>query len=349
MPDPLYNPRLIVLAGQSNAIGVAEGAELQEDLIEPIAGAKILYGEGIGTDWSQTSWQTLEYNKNNEGVDGKLTPGYHGHFSIELRLMKSLVAAYGEFNLLKVGKGGTSLNQDANDDWSPLSTGEYFDISNGYETYGVNSLGGFAPACYIWIQGENDVYPPEYGQKYRQHLTEFIALKRARFGYEVPFIICRLGNLQTQYTTDFKYLHDVVRGAQEYVAANVPNCYLVSMDGLETQDGVHYNAASMNIAALRVLDAVKLILDTHEVQPPAVTKKVVSPKILIAKQVVSFAEIGINNRNTAIIKKITPTGIENYIPNSATNQINGTEVNATYLIIPTDEVELSEDDFKIGS
>jgi len=330
MAVPVFDPRLFAMEGQSNNIGVGPIEDIQPDLVADIPGAKIFYGRG--TNFSSYTWQQLKLNVNNEGTDGKTSPGYRGHFGCEMRIMKLLQSTFGgEFKLLKVGEGGTCLHQDSvKRDWSPLSRNEFFDISESYENAGIAALPeGLPPAFCLWIQGEDDIYPEAYGLSYVDNLTERIALKRQQFGWaEMPFVIVRLGNMQTSFTTEYKNLHDVVRGAQEYVASHVPKCYLVDFDDLPTSDGTHYTADAYDIGARRIFEVIKRFIPIQR------------RKMIHSFSAVSFAEAGITPENTSRVTRIGNPNIS-FKPERQINGINSFEAGRFYEAVMSEQPDLS--------
>lgn len=87
-----------------------------------------------------------------------------------------------------------------------------------------------------------------------------MAAKRTAYGYDIPFIIVRLGDGQSGGSYPYK---STVRAAQEWVCANVEGCYLVSADGLNTTDGSHYDAAGYDTLANRIFDVIEIIQDAE--------------------------------------------------------------------------------------
>ena len=247
--NPSSNYGFIALEGQSNAYGVAPIAELPGDLN--------IVSRGNIFNLSTNNWELIQPNVNNGGMVGYVASSA---FGIEMRLLKLAVAFYGIPQYLhKYTYFGTYLAQvtGGNPDWSASSTSELFDLSNINFALSKTKLPGIVPLkCLVWIQGENDT--DSSASNYQTNLQNFIAAKRTVYGLPVlPFIIVRLGNLQTGLPSTG---YNLVRSAQNTVALQVNN-YLVDADGLATNssDNIHYTSASYDTLANRVFNIIKTL------------------------------------------------------------------------------------------
>jgi hypothetical protein len=243
---------LWILRGQSNAYGVAPYMQAASDLVAPVTDNKI---------WNidAQAWQVMQLNVNNGGMPGHVASSAYG---VEMRLMKSLQDFYNTPQYLhKYTYYGTYLAQvsGGNPDWSPSSTGENFDLSHVDWAASKNSLPYQSNVkAYIWIQGENDGV--DQYSSYQTNLINFISAERAYYGLpNLPFIILRLGDEQTGINSTGLA---AVRAAQQYVATNISNCFLVSADGVPTNssDHIHYDPpGSYDTIAQRIYNVLKAL------------------------------------------------------------------------------------------
>lgn len=239
---PFFNPDLIEIMGQSNAAGAA--IVLPGDLIGPIEGC-IIYNPTWG-------WQQMVPNTNTRGTTGLSGTGAvdstGAQYGIECRVMKMLYTLKGRTQyLIKYAVSNTPLAIDATHlDWSTTNK-ELYDRSNAHSANARQSLGDpRPPRVIIWIQGENDADNATFVAAYEANLTAYIAAKRTFYGYQIPFVIVRLGADQT--TIGFLSQGQT---AQNNVVASVAECYIVSTDSLTTYDGTHWDDASTETLAQR--------------------------------------------------------------------------------------------------
>lgn len=108
----------------------------------------------------------------------------------------------------------------------------------------------------LWHQGESDCETDELLYSYKEKLKNLAAsLRRDLECPEVPFIV---GELSDNITWD------IVKRVPEFnlrlheAAAEIPNCAVVSSDGLELKpDGIHFNAVSLREFGKRYFEKYK--------------------------------------------------------------------------------------------
>lgn len=252
-PPILFNPNLILIAGQSNTGSVLAG-DAPSDLVGDIPGANIY-------NFHVPAWE--QYNLAN---NGRCFPGQaaNGLYGVEARLMKLLQEHYLEDQYcIKFGLGGTGLYETGIDeDWSELSTGELFDdLVAHYLAAKAAIPGGDTryPRAFIWIQGETDAGNATKTAAYETNLRNVIAAFRTDMSAAgMHFIIVRLGDLQTAIDPTRKA---TVRAAQATVAAETNN-HLVDADGLEVYPDVdiHYDSPATDTLAERIKDVIVTIV-----------------------------------------------------------------------------------------
>ncbi|HYE16935.1 MAG TPA: sialate O-acetylesterase [Tepidisphaeraceae bacterium] len=152
--------------------------------------------------------------------------------------------------LIKYSRGGTSLAVD----WKPGSGSDHnafkATVTNGLaalaaggNTYRINGM--------LWLQGESDA--GANATNYGTNLTSFIADMRASYGANMPFVIGGTGYGGTNYP--------VVNGAQEQVAATVPNvAYFSNYDLLGPDHNMlHFDAAGEQVIGQRFATAIQAV------------------------------------------------------------------------------------------
>jgi len=211
--------KVFLLGGQSNMVGnYTLTSELPAVLQDPQADV-LFYDGGLKT----------------------LRPGSGQEFGPEVTFGRSIADAFPSetFCLIKYAVNGSSLLSN----WNPAT-------GNSYASFNARVVNGLAAltaaghtyeiAGMLWTQGEAETGGTTT-QVYQAALDEFIADVRTRYGPSLPFFVSRLSNGQTGLPSGGL---STIRAAQEYVAANDPNTYLVDTDGFSIYtDNVHFVAA----------------------------------------------------------------------------------------------------------
>jgi hypothetical protein len=141
---------------------------------------------------------------------------------------------YETYCLIKHAQGGTNIQND----WDPV-TGNTYRKFRTVVSYGLDALTKaghtYEIVGMLWTQGERDALNGRTTAQYEADLNEFIADIRSRYGADLPFFISRLSVQQT--ARDISQ----IRPAQENVAANDPNAYLIDTDSFELRsDDLHF-------------------------------------------------------------------------------------------------------------
>jgi hypothetical protein len=146
-----------------------------------------------------------------------------------------------EIHLIKVAKGGTAI-----DWWLPDPKGKENGHTNLVKNL-KNSLekigGGYEIMGMLWMQGESDAKTQADAEAYQKKLEQFIALMRKEAGKpELPFVI---GRLSTRVLESPKFkmpFVKIIQSAQEAVAKNDKNAYVINTDDLSQRDDlVHFD------------------------------------------------------------------------------------------------------------
>lgn len=235
-PVQTYDSLLVFLGGQSNAQGVGAGPPASP-YNSPITNANI---------WTGSTFDTLEYNVNNEGAGGS------GKYGCELSLGYKLVELFGhEIYMDKFAVSNRGLSQNPLlEDFHPYSY-ELFtplkeELKAAYD-YLVNTLSKNPLVIGLWIQGESDVASQTLADKWYSSFLVFRKDLNEYIGTSMEWYINRLGSPQRN-----AYAHieggvpwDTVRQAQIDLIANFDDIHLINLDDKTLNpDGVHWDGTS---------------------------------------------------------------------------------------------------------
>lgn len=227
-----------IVSGQSNMDGRASARQLVDTnsvLASVQTNAFIYYANPINRDPLAPSYIT-DWEPIAPGFS--VPPGYKAKlpsesFGPELSFAHTLGRQGRIIALIKVTQGGTSLHAD----WKPGSGYMYRCLTNAVPLAVAKledaGLTGTIKGM-IWHQGESDVSLG--GGVYRTNLAAFITA--VRNDLKLPTLPFAVGEIATNKAPSF-------RQAQQAVAAEVPNTYFVSADGLKTVEGTHFTTESV--------------------------------------------------------------------------------------------------------
>lgn len=237
---------VILLGGQSNADGRADPAGLPVDL--------------------QTAQTDVDLYEGGSIVD--LQP-LGGQFGPEITLGRHLAdnltnGTTERVAIIKYGSSGTSLAVDwvPGGDATTTGDGSHYVSFQNRVTSGMAALAAAYPGAVVeiegmlWVQGERDAKAGlSYEDLYEANLTNFIADVRATYGSDLPFVISRLSDGQTNISPEPLA---TVRAAQTAVASADPFAPLIDTDGFGLNgDNLHFSAAGQqdlgNAAAATLL------------------------------------------------------------------------------------------------
>jgi hypothetical protein len=223
----------IILAGQSNALGFGNTGPAP---YTPTAQVQIwadTNADGIGDAW----------NYMNPGVNTG-TAANPGAWGPEVSLANEWLAdnATGYLWIVKSTKGSTALAQEAGLDWSHLSSGEMFDLTEAAVDAARANLNGsaFAFAQYdalMWMQGEDDALDALQAAAYQTNLHDFAAA--ARLDWNVGEVI--VGRITD--SASLPYGFDVRVGQWSEDQADAAMVSFKTIGFTMQADGVHYAAA----------------------------------------------------------------------------------------------------------
>ncbi|NUN12908.1 MAG: lamin tail domain-containing protein [Myxococcales bacterium] len=216
--------KVFLLAGQSNADGYGFISQLPQDLATPQLDVQMFWhSNGVLTPLGPASTAA-------------------GRFGPEIQMGRDLQDGSPKETtlIIKYAVGGTNLYSQ----WYPgqfpgdPATGPLYKVflqtitnakaaiqNNG----GVVQLEGMA-----WMQGESDGFGLDVANAYETNLTLFI--ERVRQDISAPTLPFVIGEIYAP-TVPYRL---IIRAAQETVAQNLPNTYIVDTDDLSLTDSIHY-------------------------------------------------------------------------------------------------------------
>ena len=222
---------VLILIGQSNAVGVAALSGAPSQYQSTIANTQI---------WNGSSFVNLVAGTTNHGADSS-------SFGPELSLCTQFVsrASTSRVYLIKHAVTNTSLNVD----WLPTSGTQYTNMITKINA-AIAALVGvrFYIAGFVWVQGENDALSASAtpSNNYQTNLNNLISGLRSSYGSyglngnkNIPFVLAQLGYLDR----NLYYYQDNVRNAQNAVQAAGTNVCIAQADDLtHNSDIIHYDA-----------------------------------------------------------------------------------------------------------
>ena len=229
-------PVLVVVAGQSNALGYTLGVDdLPPHLRKPVARVQI---------WDPAR---LTFTPLQAGVNTG-SPNNPGNWGLETQFSYRWSQDHpcGDLYVVKYARGETGLAADPTDrDWSPSSQGEAWDkaTSEVAAAKAVLKGKGLTPRvdAVFWMQGETDAQDDTKAAAYRQNFTDLVMRIRQRWGDGTTKVyVGQIGRPPGSRGWE------KVREAQAAAATSIPHVGLVDTDPFPRQptDGVHFTGSA---------------------------------------------------------------------------------------------------------
>lgn len=245
----VYDPTpLFIMAGESNAGGYALNDPLTAHEAAPRSSAKILNN-------SSYQFQTLDIGTNNLINHYFLTDNAtHGIENGLANCADSGLLGNTPMYLVKAGLGSSRIRHWTNPD-------TLYNIYQGYTLFkqkvdtaitqmtAINN--GTTPQLYlIWTQGINDaIYEIQDAQSWKDSTKSLFAQMRTRYG-NMPIFIMYLPTTDARFTTFNTKITEI--------AAEVSECYAISVTDAPMRDSYHWNYAGWKIIASRIAAAYNL-------------------------------------------------------------------------------------------
>ena len=237
--DPV---RIFLYAGQSNAEGVLTGENNDLFPSSPFD-ANILYAWNLkgGAVVLNSRWETLK-----KVPMGSRQITHAGEITVGRALYG---AGLEDMGIIKVTKGGTSLNRD----WDPRSGNGMYARMRDYVQKKLRELEEegipYKLEGIFWHQGEGDT-SPSFASQYENNLQEFIEFLRNDFDPNLQVYLASIYNPSRNASDVAK-----IRDAQQKAVSNNRGVYFVDLDkvyynssgGINSdhvgRDGIHYKSA----------------------------------------------------------------------------------------------------------
>lgn len=283
-PPPPTRIHVVLVAGQSNAEGVASGAELPTEpvnLRNPQDNIPFYYHSLPNMFLNDKNRPDVAAAADAVGTLTSLRPGSSGiqspgkgvgpEITLGAQLAPVIEKQPGErLAIIKFAKGATALVPwwTAGGDDTAQGDGECYRIFQRVVKDGLAALRATYPnadvriAAMIWVQGESDSLNQRQAEAYGDNLSRLIGDVRKTFGDGIPFVLSRLSDQQLKYAAPDSPTHAgflAVRRCQEQAAASVPATYMLDTDGPRFNvcaDRIHFSAAGQQ--ALGAAFAAKL-------------------------------------------------------------------------------------------
>ncbi len=252
---------VLILAGQSNAVGFAANAEeLSVELRAPQMNTRLWYEIGSLESVEQPdlriasgdAFVPLRFQSDpKRATFGTVIHGFGPELTLGRTVARDLDNPVA---IVKFALNATSLAQH----WRPEDENSLYAqmtkrVSRAMATL---AIGGGTPHLegFFWVQGESDAANAEHAAAYEENLTRLVrAIRREYFAPELPFIVARLSrNLANATTKSFPFVGEV-RDAQTAVAETMTGVVLVDTDDLAlADDGIHFNVESQQALGVRL-------------------------------------------------------------------------------------------------
>ena len=236
--------RVFIFAGQSNMEGADSHVEDVDrfppyvGVAEPRDDVRFHYSIGRENRTESDGWVALQ------PVRGMVGP----ELSFAARVTERIDAPLA---IIKVAAGGTHLGGDWNPDepsgfeMYPRLLGRVRDALERLDTAGVP----YRLEAFVWHQGENDMFDPDYMANYGKNLARFVAC--CRRDLDAPELRFQIGELCTKtiWGMDLRPRMYAIRGGQRTVTGSDPRAEYVptSHVGVEIGGGVglHYHYGTL--------------------------------------------------------------------------------------------------------
>lgn len=261
--DGTSQKQIIVLAGQSNAVGKANSSTVTDvSLLTSFPSIQLMQKVVVGTTTDPITWGLIS-----GPADLDKRAGTTDNFGPDVSMGRALhAAASGRFAIAKFALTGTSLATQwlPGIGWptSPGADPDLFDQFLQFMESAETSLEGRVAAI-IWVQGENDGLVLADSLAYEQNLTTFFNAVRAVYP-GVPVIISRQNNSAT-----VAYKATIREAQANWVAANPNTAYLVDTDDLALIDAYHFGGDAQDTLGRRFADRALALLNVVNRNPVA--------------------------------------------------------------------------------
>ena len=224
--------RVVVIAGQSNAIGWAKKMNLSQSYWTMVLRTKV---------WDGTKW--VQYSLDNRvGIEPQLA------FTYETENPNDMLY------IVKYAVDATSLEKGKKH-WHPEDKAHYQYLVEELYRPALNTLGNEAEVmAMLWFQGESDSLVEKKAERYSKNLNQLYDSIKKDMPEVKNFVI---GGIPDK---DIWMYQEDVRGAQEKLAAKYGNVKLIDTDKVSYGDTTHYDARGYE----QIVDKLWLHINSNE-------------------------------------------------------------------------------------
>ena len=229
----LSKKRVVVIAGQSNAIGWAKKDELNPELLD--------YGFSRTKVWSGSKWVQYSLDKR-VGIEPQQA------FTYETENPNDMLY------IVKYAVDATSLEKGKKH-WHPEDKAHYQYLVEQLYRPALDALGEEAEVmAMLWFQGESDSLVEKKAERYSKNLNKLYDSIKKDMPEVKNFVIGGIPDKDIwMYQAD-------VRGAQEKLAAKYGNVKLIDTDKVSYGDTTHYDAKGYE----QIVDKLWLQINSDE-------------------------------------------------------------------------------------
>ncbi len=216
--DPSKEYHVILMAGQSNMVGLGDIKKLKNDTLPD----NIIYF--------------------NHGTNTNLEVLHHT-FGPEVGLSKYLNKYFPDLNfvLVKYAIGGSAIEE-----WVSLNTYETAttDYYSEFKAFSESKLKGFNTkiTAFLWMQGETDILKLENSLAYERHFVNLITTVRKDFNdNSLPIIYGEVSS-----STDVPEAKKILNNSQLNISKTLNDTYYIRTNDLEmNNDNVHFSDSAL--------------------------------------------------------------------------------------------------------
>lgn len=234
---------VVVVAGQSNAVGEGEGIDLNYDYSDP----RILQVPGGGSYEGKLIIASEPIKHRSGGSAGKVgfclsfAKAYVNYFNARLIL-------------IPCASGGTGF---ADNNWNPGDPLFNYTVTQVKKVLAWNT--DYKLKAFLWHQGEADSLTQNTADNYAQRLDTAIAAYRQQLGVaDLPFIVGELAPAFIGTNPIKQQVNNILKS----ISSRVPKAYCVSASGLKTNsevitnnfDATHFSADDQRILGNRYFE-----------------------------------------------------------------------------------------------
>lgn len=242
--------KLVVIAGQSNAIGMLSAAAVGLDAAYPAVRWYYRHAKAAATTWFTEPGGWTDLMPRTTVIDGIQFPA--GTAGVELSLGRYLAEndPSSTWYLAAMGVDGSGLADEWLNPAFPASGGALLAQLKTFIADRISESGAELSAV-VWIQGESDSTESPDNTNYATNLTTLIETElRGSFGSSFKAIVHRLTSKYSGGSSA------IIRAAQEGFCVGKSNAQYTIADDLVLRDAAHYDDASVVTLGQRIGAAV---------------------------------------------------------------------------------------------